>query len=533
MSTPFDRFDRPNQFDDQFDGQFDGQSDDQSDGQANGHPESLDRRRFLRGAAAGAVAVGLSLSTRRWVARAEPGPDLAEVPPLDGSLVIDPEVLDAAADDFGHIVSHRPWAVLLPGSIEDIERMVEFANRYRVPIAGRNAYDDAHSCLGQSQVEAGIVINNRSLAAVPAVTAADDEIWVEAGARWRDILTAAFPAGKSPPIFPDYVDLSVGGALSVGGIGGQSHQAGFLVDNVSALEVITGEGKREICSPTRNPRLFSSVLGGLGQFAVIARACIRLRDVPPMVRVYSAVYDDVDAFTGDQLVLIRERRFDYVEGFAELDGTTWRYRLEAGAYFAPGAEPDDAALVAGLRFTPGTLTTTDTSYPGFVQRLDPTVDFLRQIGVWEFPHPWLNLFIPAQAAPRFIESTLAATAPEDLGQGPVLIYPIPRAAVRGPYPVLPAGDEVFLFALLRTAVPPTPEQVQDLLAKNRAVFESARDCGGTFYPVNALPLDPADWRRHFGRGRGRGRGWGRFRSAKAQFDPGSVLTPGQKIFPGR
>jgi cytokinin dehydrogenase len=490
---------------------------------------AIERRTFLRASAAGTLVAGLCLGSRRWVAHAQSADSqVAPIPPLDGSLVLDPEILARAADDFGHIVSDAPWAVLFPGSIDDVVAMVRFARRHRLHIAGRNAFDDSHSTFGQAQVTGGIVIDMASLAAVPDIDPADDEVWIEAGARWRDVAASAFAAGKSPPMFPDYTGLTLGGTLSVGGVGGQSHRAGLAVDNVTALEVVTGNGDRVVCSPDEHSFLFSSVLGGLGQFAIIVRARVRLCDVPPEVRVYSAYYDGLPAFLADQERLIDEQRFDYLEGFAEPGegGVGWVFRLEAGKYFGPDGEPDDDALLAGLAFRPGSESAVDTGYLGFVNRLDPLVEFLRAIGAWFLPHPWLNLFLPADQAPALIQSFLDRTTGADMGQGPILIYPFRRDLRATRYPVLPHGRVCFLFSLLRTAVPPTPEQIDGLLAQNRAFFEEARAAGGTFYPINALPLTPDDWRAHFGGPLG----WAIFALAKQLFDHRRVLTPGQRIF---
>ncbi|HEX2155630.1 MAG TPA: hypothetical protein VHS79_01400, partial [Actinomycetes bacterium] len=60
----------------------------------------------------------------------------------------------------------------------------------------------------------------------------------------------------------------------------------------------------------------------------------------------------------------------------------------------------------------------------------------------------------------------------------------------------------------------------------RAVHERVRDAGGTLYPVSALPMSPADWRRHFGAA------FTRLEAAKRDHDPGQVLTPGYEVFPG-
>jgi hypothetical protein len=497
---------------------------------ANASPaRPLTRRTFLSASAAGTLVAGLCLGSRRWVAHAATADRrVAPIPALDGSLVFDPDVLARAADDFGHIASDAPWAVLFPGSVDDIVAMVRFAGRHRVRIAGRNAFDDSHSTFGQSQVEAGIVIDMASLSSVPDIGPGDEEVWIEAGARWRDIAARAFLAGRSPLVFPDYTGLSLGGTLCAGGVGGQTHRAGFVVDNVTALEVVTGNGDRVTCSPHQHEFLFSSVLGGLGQFAVIVRARVRLRPVPPLARVYAAYYDDVHTFTADQTRLVTEARFDYVEGSAEPaeGGAGWVFRLEAARYFGPGSEPDDDALLAGLSFRPGSASAVDVGYLDFINRLDPVVEFLRAIGVWSLPHPWLNLFVPGDAAPDLIGSFLDRTTSADMGQGPILIYPFRRARHTTRYPVLPDHPVCFLISLLRTAAPPTRENIDALLAKNRAFFEEARACGGTFYPINALPLTPEDWRTHFGRPLGAAI----FGLAKQLYDHRRVLTPGQRIF---
>jgi FAD/FMN-containing dehydrogenase len=44
-----------------------------------------------------------------------------------------------------------------------------------------------------------------------------DRIVLDAGATWRDVLTVALPQGLTPPVLPEYLDLSVGGTIAAGG----------------------------------------------------------------------------------------------------------------------------------------------------------------------------------------------------------------------------------------------------------------------------------------------------------------------------
>ncbi len=478
----------------------------------------LSRRSMLRGAL---VAVAFNPLSRSWATTPEPGS--VPLPPLQGQLLTDAAARTAAADDFGHIIHRTPWAVLVPGSVQDIVAMVCFCRAQGLKIAAARGLGESHSTYGQSQVEAGIVIDMSALNTIHEI--GERSAWVDAGVRWHELLAATLPSGKSPPTLTDYIELSIGGTLSVGGIGGQVFRSGLQVDNVLELEVVTGRGELVRCSPWRERSLFDAVRSGLGQFGIIVRARVRLIEVPPRARTYTALYTNLSVFMADQRRLIEDCRFDYVEGSVVTAAAGgWAYQLEVVKYFAPGNEPDDARLLAGLSFQPGTLQTRDSSYFDFANRLAPLVALLQQLGVWGFPHPWMDMFVPAHAAEAFVTEVLSQTTEADMGQGPILLYPFRASELTAPFLRTPADPHIFLFSLLRTAAPPTPENVASLVAKNRAIFDRLTAIGGKIYPVDAVPLSQADWRRHFSPY------WYLFADAKQRFDPDNVLTPGQGIF---
>ena len=89
---------------------------------------------------------------------------------------------------------------------------------------------------------------------------------------------------------PDYLDLSVGGTLVVGGVGSRIWRSGVVADNLLELRVVTGRGEQVSCSPTRNPRLFDAVRAGLGQVAVITGATLPLVPAPRRVRRFLLYY---------------------------------------------------------------------------------------------------------------------------------------------------------------------------------------------------------------------------------------------------
>jgi cytokinin dehydrogenase len=441
-------------------------------------------------------------------------------PPLDGEVHFDGQARAAAADDFGHLVHRTPEGVLLPASEEDAAAAVRWAAEHGRTFAAQGG---RHSVFGRGQAGDGIVADMRQLRTVHAIE--DDRVVADAGATWREVLAATLPRGLAPPGLPDYLDLSVGGTLVVGGVGSGISRFGVLSDNALGLQVVTGSGERLVSSPTRDPGLFDAVRAGLGQVAVVTRATLRLVPAPQQVRRFLLYYPDLATMLADERLLTHDHRFERVQGavLPAPDGG-WTFRLDVVK--EPSGDPaDDVELLAGLsddrpRAEPSTL-----PYLDYLDRLAALERLLRSEGRWSFPHPWLTTFLGDPMVESVAAGELARLAPADLGPlGQVVISPILRESVRTPLLRLPPDPLGFTFNLVR--FPPTddPAEARRLVAANRAVYERVRDAGGTLYPVSAFPMSAADWRDHFGAA------FGRLRDAKREHDPGHVLTPGYEVF---
>ena len=266
------------------------------------------RRGFMRQLAGTTLVLGFAPRSGRWVTAAETAPDTPfdKVPPLTGTLHLDEVSLDAAAQDFGRLVRRRPIAVLKPGSVRDISRMLRFAARHGLRVAVRG---HGHAIYGQTQVEGGIVIDMSTLA---GVLVRHGRACVDAGSSWLSVLEATLLRGLTPPVLPDYLGLSVGGTLSIGGVSPTTHRDGAQVDNVLSLEVVTGQGDVVSCSMGRHRDLFQAALAGQGQCAIITSAEIRLVPSPGSVRGFSLLYADIGTAIEDAVGLIGEQRFDGV-----------------------------------------------------------------------------------------------------------------------------------------------------------------------------------------------------------------------------
>lgn len=487
----------------------------------------LSRRGFLSGLGAGALITGFDPVSRSWLTGPTASASALRVPRLKGRLLFSKSARSAAADDFGHIVHRRPWAVLEPGDIGDIVVMLRFCNEHQILAAPRG---QGHATFGQAQVEGsrhsgGLVIE---MSPLDAISVGRDSVTVEAGARWSSVLHATLPHHLTPPVLTDYIELSVGGTLSVGGVGGASPHYGAQVDNVLELEVVTGAGQRMTCSPTRHPDLFAAVLSGLGQCAVLVRARLRLVRARQHVRHYILFYPTVEALTADQRLVQSDGRFSFAEGEAELNpsGPGWIFYLEAGAYY-DSTPPDDQKLIGDLHYQRGTEQISNLGYFAFLNRLAAPVQFLKSTGEWFDPHPWWNMFLPGTATDDFVSGVMAGLTEADIGaSGVILLYPLRRSLLRAPLLRVPDEEVIFLFAVLRTAAPDSGGAlpVRDLLRDNRALFEQVRKLGGYDYPVGSIPKTPRDWRQHYGPQ------FPFLAAMRHRFDPNGILTPGQGIF---
>ncbi len=441
---------------------------------------------------------------------------------FDGQLLTDEISCEEASVDFGHLVKKSPRSVLYPGSVQDIVDAMELASSNGMKVAGQGR---RHSVFGRSQTEDGIVIDMSGLAQVYDVTQSDrgTEITVEAGATWRDVFTASLTRGFTPPVLPEYLDLSVGGTIIAGGIGGTSWRNGTIADNALELRVVTGDGRRMSCSREVNADLFDVVRAGLGQVAIVVQATLRLVPAPLYVRRYQLMYPDLSTIITDQRLLIQQGRWDYLQGAVtpHIDGDAWLHTIDGSllVYIEDDNVHDPLDELSDDR---ARATITSKDYPTYAKRFDSLEASLRQTGNWDSPHPWLFTFLGQASARNTIEDTMSELSAEDLGEdGRIAVSPLFTNAISSPLFRMPSENIAYTMNLFRYA---TPQTASEMVSGNRRIYEHVRSLGGTLNPVSALPMTSEDWEMHFGAE------WERIATAKKKYDPNNVLTPGYEVF---
>ncbi|HEV7652327.1 MAG TPA: FAD-binding protein [Actinophytocola sp.] len=439
-------------------------------------------------------------------------------------MLTDPASLAAAADDFGHIVHKTPSAILRPANSDDVVHAIQLARQYHGKVAPQG---QSHSVWGRSMTDnSGGIVDVSSLHSVGAVQS--DRVTVDAGAKWSEVLSATLAQGKTPPVLCDYLELSVGGTIVVGGVGGTTSRYGVQADNVISMEVVTGAGQRLTCSPSSNSDLFNAIRAGLGQVAIITKVTLKLIAAPASVRRFLLFYPSLAAMLQDARLLSGDNRFDAVQGAIVAPpppATGWAYRLDCAKFFT-GTAPNDAALLAGLHDVPAQRQLTTLSYFDYLNRLAALESALRANGQWFNPHPWLTTFIGDSHVESVVNGELGRTNPaNDLGMfGQIVLSPLKKSAITSPLLRKPSDNLFYAFNFVRVPATADAANAQRLVTINRGIYDRVRAAGGALYPVSAFPMSKTDWRNHFGSE------FGRLDTAKHRYDPSTLLTPGYEVF---
>jgi cytokinin dehydrogenase len=458
---------------------------------------------------------------------------LAEL--LPGRILFDRGTREQYQTDFGRWRFRTPAAVARCRSAEEVATVIRFCREEGIPIASRS---QGHTQSGQSLTE-GVLIDTSALNRILSIDEKEGWADCEAGVIWRDLVIVAAQKGLVPPVLTNNLSVSVAGTTSVAGLGVASFRYGSQADQAIELEVVTGTGEIVVCSRDREPELFDAARCGLGQMGFITRVRTRLREARPIVRQYTLVYDDLGRFMADALKVMdpANRTFASVGGICSPaplgfrrigDGLElgvgvqgfahWIFPMFLTVEFDPGAEPDDAAVLAGLE-PYRVAQIEDMTVVQHARRMEPMFQMWKMSGYWEKPHPWMEVILPWDKAREYIDTVLVNLPPGALGAGGhVLLWPARTASSSAPLLVHPPGEYVLGWGILG-AVPPA--LMEEGLTKLDMASELAIAYGGKRYLSGFITFDSSEkWAHHFGDQ------WPRLCAAKKRWDPDGILGPG-------
>ncbi len=158
----------------------------------------------------------------------------------------------------------------------DIRHAVDFAREYDLLVAVKCG---GHSASGKSTCDGGMMIDLSPFQAA-RVDPASRRVRVAGGTLLGLVDHEAMAHGLVTPM-GTVSHTGVGGLTTGGGFGRVARRFGLALDNVTAVDIVTADGKFRQAGPDENQDLFWGVRGGGGNFGVVTSFEFRLH---PMQR---------------------------------------------------------------------------------------------------------------------------------------------------------------------------------------------------------------------------------------------------------
>jgi cytokinin dehydrogenase len=423
---------------------------------------------------------------------------------------------EARERDFGGMSHVRPGLVFRPACVEDVQYAVRLAGLRNLKISVQGM---AHSQGGQG-LGSGLVLDMTSLNRVVGIDRARGMIEVEAGITWGAVVDATYAESRLPVALTHALDTTVGGTLSVGGVGAAAWNYGPQVDHVAYLDVVTPGGELLRCNRESESDLFDAVRAGLGQCAIVVRAGIPLRACGKTIETRTFVYRDPEDLLRDALELtahpLPNRLLAVRLGLDPLGGSKLMAILHVGHDVSGDTEvPALPAMPRAYEPAPQrTATWTADGCPGH--------QFFRIFGAAHRgpgsprrKNPWVDVLYPLASVPAAL-GTLAGSPDRLLEKGPAQLIFVRRGADPAPLLVTPDDDLVAGLGAFPTFADEDGERA-GLVMQRYARDMLAR--GGKRYLCGYFgSTEVSDWVAHYAGA------WGAFSAAKRKHDPSSLLT---------
>jgi hypothetical protein len=180
---------------------------------------------------------------------------------------------------FNEAVTHRPAVVVGAVDTADVGMAVDFASQHGMDIAVLNTGHGPSVAAGPMT----LMISTKRMSRIE-IDAGTSTARVEAGVRFGQLVEAAAPFGLAPlPGSAPGVGV-VGYTLAGGASATMGRRYGWAADHVSALDVVTADGRFRRVTPASDADLFSALLGGKGNFGVVTAMEFALF---PVTRLYA------------------------------------------------------------------------------------------------------------------------------------------------------------------------------------------------------------------------------------------------------
>ncbi len=203
----------------------------------------------------------------------------------DIKIIDRPEEKEMYSHDIGDVPSFmtqlmfktQPSFVVQPKNIDEIKKVLAFANEKKIPVIPRGAASSGFG--GVIPTNAGIVVDLSPFRKIIEINPEQKTARVEAGARWSDIDILAKKQGLSLMTYPSSKFSTVAGWISTGGYSINSFHYGHLSKQIQSMTVVTALGESKTLTPA--DKEFAYYISTEGVFGIIVEITLTLRPTPP------------------------------------------------------------------------------------------------------------------------------------------------------------------------------------------------------------------------------------------------------------
>jgi FAD/FMN-containing dehydrogenase len=176
---------------------------------------------------------------------------------------------------FNAALTQTPELVATPADEQDISAVVGFAREHGLRIAPQRT---GHNAAPLGALDGTILLRTDRLRGA-GIDPERRVARVRAGSTWQDVLPAASELGLAA-LHGSAPNVSVAGYTLGGGVGWYGRQHGLAANSVTAIELVTADGRLRRVDHEHNPELFWALRGGGGNFGVVTAVEFQLYEVP-------------------------------------------------------------------------------------------------------------------------------------------------------------------------------------------------------------------------------------------------------------
>jgi FAD/FMN-containing dehydrogenase len=171
---------------------------------------------------------------------------------------------ETARQPYNLSMDQRPNFVALPRNAEDVVGVVRFAADIGACVAPQRT---GHAATAVGPLDGALLLRTDRMRAVQ-LDVDRRRVRVAAGVQWQDVVPAASKVGLAA-LHGTASDVGVVGYTLGGGLSWYARKHGLAVNRVTAIEVVTADGRLRRVDHNNEPDLFWALRGGGGNFGVV------------------------------------------------------------------------------------------------------------------------------------------------------------------------------------------------------------------------------------------------------------------------